>query len=654
MKRYYYSASIADFLSESSESILGKLATANQFPLEITQRTAWLDQISILRASLNRVQGTIYFEFSIPRMGRRADVILSIGNVLFVLEFKVGQTEFLVSDRDQVEDYALDLKNFHETSHFLTLCPLLVATDAPDQALLLPLKHPDGVFGPILCNKVTLADSIELVLLAEDSQFIDPTVWQAGRYSPTPTIIEAATALFGEHSVEEISRSDAGATNLAVTSKRVAEIIRLSRENREKSICFVTGVPGAGKTLVGLDIARQHSDQTNELYSVYLSGNGPLVAVLHEALARDRVSRAAVLGTKVKKGDALREVKAIIQNVHHFRDDCLESLQAPIEHVALFDEAQRAWGLEQTASFMKRKKNVPDFAQSEPDFLVSCLDRHEDWAVIVCLVGGGQEINTGEAGISTWIDSIAENHPGWKVYASPSLSEEYDSGRALTRLHPNNLITTEDLHLRTSMRSFRAENVSILVKHLLERDVQNARAHFDKCASKYPITLTRDLNVAKEWLKTRSRGSERTGIVVSSQAERLRPQGIHVKAPMDPVHWFLGGKDDVRSSYFLEDVATEFHVQGLEVDWACVTWDADLRMGPNGWEHWSFKGNKWQRIHKPELQKFQLNAYRVLMTRARQGMVLVVPEGDKQDHTRQPAFYDKTYDFLASLGFDQI
>lgn len=654
MKRYFYSATINRFLGEPVESILGELAANNPFALEIDQRTAWLEQITILKACLASLTGTIYFEYSIPRMGRRVDVVLVVGSVVFVLEFKVGEAEFQAHHKDQVTDYALDLKNFHETSHSIIICPILVATKAISQISQQRPVLIQGVYDVLVASQKQLNEVLHMVLEQSSSVTINADEWERGRYKPTPTIIEAATALFGGHSVEEISRSDAGAKNLAVTSKKVAEIIADAKRQGKKAICFVTGVPGAGKTLVGLNVAKMHSDKNSELYSVYLSGNGPLVAVLHEALARDRVGQSAKRGPRVKKGDALREVKAFVQNVHHFRDECLRDDSPPIEHVALFDEAQRAWGLDQTAAFMQRKKGYPGFNRSEPDFLVSCLDRHPDWAAVVCLVGGGQEINTGEAGIVTWLESILDTHEHWHVHVSSNLSNDYQVGHTLNRIPSSQVHTSDDLHLSTSMRSFRAENVSDLVKHLLDIEEAEAKKNLKAIVSNYPIKLTRDLEVAKKWLRTKARGTERTGIVVSSQAERLRPQGIHVKAPMDPVHWFLGTKDDVRSSYYLEDVATEFHVQGLEVDWACVTWDADLRMGAEGWEHWSFKGSKWQRIHKKTAQRFQINAYRVLMTRARQGMVIVVPEGDKSDHTRRPEFYDPTFEYLAGLGLEVL
>lgn len=657
MKREYYSASITKFLITSSDEILASLVKSNDFSLEQTQRDAWLAEINILQKVLSRFQGSIYFEYSIPRMGKRIDTVVLIGPVIFVLEFKIGEKEFTSYAIDQVWDYALDLKNFHESSHEHFIAPILIATKAKNIPTIDLTSQPDKLLFPMKSNVELLDQVITDVLNYVKDVEIDPEKWELGRYCPTPTIIEAAMALYNGHSVSDISRSDATAINLSDTSDEISKIIRSSKDQSHKSICFVTGVPGAGKTLVGLNIATKHIDKNNDLYSVFLSGNGPLVAILREALARDKVQHEKTQGRKIKKGEAMSDVKMFIQNVHNFRDECLiDSNKPPVEHVALFDEAQRAWNLQQTANFMNRRKKTPNFNQSEPEFLISCLDRHSDWAVVVCLVGGGQEINTGEAGISEWIESLNRSFPDWHIYISSRLTDsEYGAGKILEELTTrSNVEYKEKLHLSVSMRSFRTEHVSLLVKQLLDLDTNEARNTLANIENKYPIVITRDLSKAKQWLKEQARGSERYGIVVSSQAERLKPHAIDVKSPMDPIHWFLDGKEDVRSSYYLEDVATEFHIQGLELDWACVTWDADFRYSKNGWEHWSFCGDHWNHIKKHERQNYLKNAYRVLLTRARQGMVIVVPEGDLGDMTRKHEFYDPTFEYIRQIGFKII
>jgi len=658
MPRFYYSDTLTNFFSTDPALILGKLAKANEFALEQTQRGAWEQEISILKQALLGYTGQIYFEYSIPRMGKRIDVVLLISSVIFILEFKVGQVRFEANALDQVWDYALDLKNFHETSHDPAIAPILVATEASSEFILVTeSNHNDKVLLPMRVAPEQLRKAIATTLQYYDGEPINPQVWGQGGYQPTPTIIEAAIALYSGHSVQDISRNDAGAINLKETSAVIQEIIQKSKAQNQKSICFVTGVPGAGKTLVGLNIATQNIDKDNDLYSVFLSGNGPLVLILREALARDKWRAEQAKGKKLSKGEARRDVKLFIQNVHNFRDDCLVDLaKPPLEHVALFDEAQRAWNLQQTVNFMRRKKNIAGFRQSEPGFLISCMDRHPDWAVVVCLVGSGQEINTGEAGIAEWFRALQSDFPDWHIYVSPQITTaEFGSGDLLGNLaNRHNLHFQDDLHLAVSIRSFRSENVSLLVKQILDLDAPAARQTLLRIGDKYPIVLTRDVSKAKQWLQQQARGNERYGLLVSSQAIRLKPLAVDVRATIDPIHWFLDGKEDIRSSYYLEDVATEFQVQGLELDWACIIWDGDFRRTKNGWMYKSFVGSKWNSIKKDERQVYLKNAYRVLLTRARQGMVIVVPDGDPADPTRKPEVYDPTYAYLKSLGLPEI
>jgi hypothetical protein len=590
-------------------------------------------------------------------MGTRVDALVLIGPVLFVVEFKIGEARFTGQDLDQVIDYALDLHNFHEGSHHVAIAPILVSTEAHSPHSAAPVALPaDGVLAVTRTNAEGLAAAIDNILSIISAPKIAIGAWEASGYKPTPTIIEATLALYRGHSVSDITRTEAGATNVSTTSQTVADIIANAQRDRDKAICFVTGVPGAGKTLVGLDAATRHMNPKDDLYSVFLSGNGPLVAVLQEALTRDRVARSAGLGTRSRKGEVRSQVKAFIQNVHHFRDEYLRNPSPPVEHVAIFDEAQRAWTMKQTVDFMRRKKGVADFDRSEPEFLLSCMDRHPDWAVVICLVGGGQEINTGEAGISEWFSAVERSFPKWRIYASDRLTDsEYEDGRAVDTLRTMPKVEFRpELHLATSIRSFRSERVSSFVKEVLDLEVEGACETLRSVLDRYPVMLTRDLDEARRWLRARARGSERFGIIVSSQAERLKPYALDVKTPVDPVHWFLNDKDDVRSSFYLEDVATEFHIQGLELDWSCVVWDADLRHSETGWSHWSFRGNRWEQIRSPQRRSYQKNAYRVLLTRARQGMVVVVPRGDSDDATRLPEFYDPTFAYLKRTGIPVI
>jgi hypothetical protein len=659
ISRAYFSASIEEFLEFQSSQIVGWLTDASEFSVDLPQRDAWNAQIRLLKESLPafRGRGHIFFEFVVPRVGKRIDVVVVVDHVIFVIEFKVGESHFNRSAIDQVWDYALDLKNFHESSHALQIAPILIATGSVVQEPLLCYGgHDDGVSAPILISPDRLCAVMEAVLADSTGQPIAARDWEAGRYKPTPTIVEAATALYAGHSVETIARSDAGATNLAKTSAAISQIIQGARDQGVKAICLVTGVPGAGKTLVGLDIATKYMDAKSDLHSVYLSGNGPLVAILSEALARDKVARTKAEGRKTTKASAQQAVKGFIQAVHHFRDEYVKDPGPPVDRVAIFDEAQRAWNQEKTTDFMKRKKGLANFNRSEPEFLISCLDRHRDWAVVVCLIGGGQEINTGEAGIGEWIKAATTTFPDWHIHVSPRLRDsEYAAAVAMKAIEGrSNVQFNEDLHLSVSMRSFRAESLSAFVKKVLDLESEEAARLYREFGQRYPICITRDVHKARGWLKSKARGSERYGIVVSSQAQRLKPHAIDVKTPIHPVNWFLNPPDDVRSSFYLEDVATEFHVQGLELDWACVAWDGDFRYAADGWRHHSFVGNGWQNIKQPDRKTYLKNAYRVLLTRARQGMVIAVPHGDPSDPTRKAEFYDGTFEYLKRLGLPEI
>jgi hypothetical protein len=653
--RFWYGAVIAEFVRANVDAVLGLLTRNCEFALLPTQREAWLGQIEFLQSNLSDLAGSIFFEFNIPRMGRRIDVVLVIGPVIFAIEFKVGEKTFDRSAIDQVWDYGLDLKNFHEASHDASIIPILIATEAKECPPVDLHADRDKLYRPVVVDPSNFRRTLESALRAVTGIAVDAEVWSHASYHPTPTIVEAARALYAQHSVEAIARFDAGAQNLHVTSRRVEELVDEAQAKGRKRICFVTGVPGAGKTLIGLNLATRR-EEDEPTHAVFLSGNGPLVAVLREALTRDEVARRKRQGEKVRKGKVGESVKAFIQNVHHFRDDALIDAGPPIEHVVIFDEAQRAWNLKQTANFMLRKKRVAGFADSEPEFLISYMDRRKDWAVIVCLVGGGQEINTGEAGIDAWLDAVNRRFPEWEMFISSRLTDsEYAAGRALEIVRDRPRTQFDDsLHLAVSMRSFRAENVSAFVKALLDCDETEAKKAFAELSARYPIAITRDLNAAKRWIRERARGTERYGLVASSKAMRLKPHAIDIRVSVDPVQYFLNGRDDTRSSYYLEDAATEFQVQGLELDWVCVAWCGDFRFNGSDWNYHDFRGDRWCNISNADKRVYLRNAYRVLLTRARQGMVVFVPPGDSADPTRSSGFYDSTFKYLKELGISEI
>lgn len=647
MSRAYYGKSIADFIQEDDLSILGALTKHHGYQaLEKSQQNAWEKQITILKDQLFGLNGYIYFEFSIPRMGKRVDNVVILGNKIFVLEFKIGSKQYDKHAIDQVIDYVLDLRNFHEGSHYANLIPVLIAEQAPivQNNNVQAVQNLDCA---ILLNAQNLG---EFLVSFDSNNLMDVAAWEQSSYKPTPTIIEAAQALYQKHNVTEITRSDAGAKNLSDTADCINNIIEQAKQKYKKAICFVTGVPGAGKTLAGLNIANQRLKVAEDEHAVFLSGNGPLVQVLQEALARDSVGK-----NKIKKALALKETKSFIQNIHHFRDEYLKNSQAPTEKVVVFDEAQRAWNQHQTSKFMSQKRGLSNFNQSEPEFLIEVMNRHQDWCVIVCLIGGGQEINTGEAGLVAWMQALKTSYPNWEVHYSNLIIHQdyYLQDTTIKNWLSTTGVEQNHLHLAASVRSFRSEKVSAWVHALLDMDEQ-AKLLWQEIQENYPLVLTRDLQKAKAWVKAKAKGSERYGLVASSGARRLKALNVNVKNEIDIANWFLNFKDDVRSSYFLEDVATEFDVQGLELDWVCMAWGENFYYQNGEWHYQSFKGCKWQNIHKKEDKQFAKNAYRVLLTRARQGMVIWIPEGSATDATRPNKFYDGTYQYLKSLGITEL
>lgn len=704
--RCLYSATLQQFLGADPMSVLGVLHSNYHGESLTTTDEAWQGEIYLLQQALQPWRdedAQVIFEYEIPRLGKRIDVVLLLRNIIFCLEFKVGKKEALQSDIDQVMDYALDLKNFHLLSHDCTIVPILIPTNYPSKTTIFqPSVYHDDIYNPMIIGGGCIQELITKVLEHSGAPATVSTFnnWLISPYSPTPTIVEAARTLYENHSVEDITRHEADDASTDATINYILEVIQQSKNNNSKSICFVTGVPGAGKTLVGLDVAikQTYKDGTldKENGAVYLSGNGPLVAVLTEALARDNYQKCVQRGENKRKSDSRREVSEFIQIIHRYRDNMLAKIKNPVEngvveidpekamkmknagygeveHVAIFDEAQRSWTHQRIANYLKRggtygnKLKVPNFPYSEAEFLIWSLDQREDWAVIICLVGGGQEINTGEAGIAEWIKALNTRFTHWDVYISDKLTEpEYAEGRVNEMLIGKPNVTFSDkLHLAVSMRSFRAEKLSDFVHYLLDRN-QEAAAHiYQDICKNYPIILTRDMDKARAWLRKMARGTEQIGILVTKVAARYKPLAVNILAQGDEnaVHWFLEDKADVRSSNYLEDAATEIQVQGLEIDYACVLWDADMRYQKNGWTYHKFNGkDRWTPENNEENRKYMLNAYRVLLTRARQGLVICVPEGNgklttggfPEDPTRLPEFYNGVYEYLKSIGLEEI
>lgn len=567
--RYYYSDAISTFLTKSVNEIVGELTLTSQHDINDETSHSWVDEIIILQDVLAPYsgRGSVYFEYNIPRMGRRADVIVIIDGIVFVLEFKTAEQKFRRDAMIQVWDYVLDLKNFQEGSLERVLVPILVIPKEKDDHCHLGLKHfEDNVYEPIMVNIKLLSNAFSEVLNIIPHSLHPVSVdnaWAKSGYEPTPTIIEAAIALYEENTVEDITKHGGDIDKVSI---ELCNIIGHCRQNNRKAICFITGVPGAGKTLIGLNTAIDQFNKGEK--AVYLSGNFPLVEVLQEALTRDYVRRDKIKAKQEKrkactKEEAKSKVKAFIQMIHHYRDLYLEGTK----------------------------------------------------------VEGG------------------------KILPIPPIRPQIKS--------------RDNLHLKMSMRSFRSEKVSLFVNQLLA--LQNEEAALTlRELNNYPIVMTRSLCIAKQWLRVHSRGSERMGLLASSKAERLKAISINVRYQPDFVHWFLEDDGDIRSSNALEDTLTEFKVQGLEIDWACVVWDADLRLNKDysSWQHYQLRsGSKWQNINTPINREYQINAYRVLLTRARQGMVIVVPQGNygiPPDETRKPEWYDEIYNYLKEIGIREI
>lgn len=652
MKRSYYQNNLPVFLSQTSDEILGEIVANNNFALEQTQRDAWVYQINLLQKTLASLSdGGIAFEYTIPRIGARIDNILVYKGIVYIIEFKVGERTYPKHAIQQVLDYALDLKYFHLTSQKRKVVPILVCTHAEDVYPDFKFDE-DGTYRVICSNTRMLQPIFEYLSTRLCDEPITINEWAQSPYMPTPTIIEAAQALYRGHDVKEISRSDSESYNLSLTSDIINKIIDYSKAHTRKAICFITGVPGAGKTLAGLNIANTRHNFSEDEHAVFLSGNGPLVDVLREALARDEYRRS---NGEIRKGFSRKKANAFIQNIHHFRDDALSTNAAPVERVAVFDESQRAWTKEQTANFMIKRGQI-HWEMSEPEFLISIMDRHKDWAVIVCLVGGGQEINTGEAGLPAWFDALKDHFQHWDVYASNRITDqEYTRGLSISELFGTLKVSIfKNLHLAVSLRSFRSEHVSEFVKALLDVDKQYAVSLIQTLEGNYPILITRNLSTAKKWVQSKARASERYGIIASSGAKRLKTAGIWVQNEVEAKEWFLNSADDVRSSNFLENTATEFDIQGLEIDWAIVAWDANYRFLDGHFQCFNFIGTRWTSVRLPDDQLYLKNAYRVLLTRARQGFIIFIPFGDEVDETRKPEYYDGTYTYLKSLGIPEI
>ena len=683
MKQAYYHSSIEDFLKINEDEIIGKLnkagtAFASQWTITTT---SWDSSIQTLKKSFLELievdakikNWHILLEYEIPRLSSRIDAVIIADDLIFVIEFKYDRKKYESADIRQVEDYANDLFDFHLESKNRIIIPVLLAPLAKSISKIDISNNNSFIKSCLKVNAINLSQNIYEAYLEfhkRSNIFIDPYKWEQSEYQPTPTIIQAAKALFAGQKVETITKSGAEENDLRRTTEYLIKVINEARIENKKIVCFVTGVPGAGKTLVGLNVVHEKEEfGGEETNTAYFSGNVPLINVLREALGRDHFERENALfkigGTPKRptKKNSTDKVKAKIQNLHLFIKDGIRKPTPPTERIVVFDEAQRCWNAIQFSNKAKQNQNREKNPfvieeKSEAELLFEFMNRHNGWSVIIALVGGGQEINTGEGGIAEWGKAIKNKYRNWEIHISEQLlsGDSSTANQTLFDTIPENIVIykNKNLHLSISQRSFKANNLNAWVNSLISNESKEAVELSKLISEKYPLMITRNIETAREWLKQKKSGNKRIGLVASSGGLRLKPCGIQVREVIDEAMWFLNDETDIRSSYYLEMVATEYKVQGLELDWAGICWDADLRRSGDNWEFKNFSGTKWNQTNAILEKQFLLNTYRVLLTRAREGIIVFVPEGDLKDETRLPEFYDPIFEYLVSCGLKHI
>jgi hypothetical protein len=662
----FYLASVTEFLSTSESELTGRLSTAyaqSGFSEQKTSQTrAWISDILKLQQTLQAAAvarsasllWSILLEFPIPRKGTRIDVILLAGDTIVLLELKT--TTGGADAVRQAEEYALLLHYFHQPSDQRRIVAFVVSSlvtrSSPKPQLFLPIREAAAYWIPPIeqVSWAALTQALVTLSIASTIPPIDAEGWNQGEYRPVPTIIDAALSLQSGLSIREIAHSQADRYDVDKLTRFIQICIDEAQREHRCAICFITGVPGSGKTLVGLNLAFSSKSQEDPIH--FMSGTGPLVKVLQAAMAAHHCKR-----TGVNAAEGRMKAKTLIENVHVFAKYYAEenAERAPSNHVIIFDEAQRAWD---------RKQNFSKFARdySEPEMLLRIMERHPDWAVIIALVGGGQEINNGEAGLEEWGRALASAAKPWLVYASPEALAGGSSvaGSQLFSAVPEHHLDVraeKQLHLDVAVRSIKADAYSAWVNEVVSG---NAEAASTLARSKpFAVWLTRSLSDLRALLREQTMGESRCGLVASSGATRVRAEGLepdstfHGEYPWH--HWYLADRTDVRSSHQLEVFATEFEIQGLELDWIGLIWGGDFIWSEarGAWLCRNFAHKRisaWSNQKNEHRQIYRRNAYRVLLTRARQGVVLYIPTGDAQDPTRSPTEFQETADFLVRCG----
>ncbi len=670
----YFRSTVREFLEYGPSQILGELNIQTRDSLSTIRASAiisWERTIAVLKSALSQLitghptagEWSVLLEYEIPRRARRIDAVLLVGGLVIVLELKTGESGDETSACRQVEHYALDLRDFHRETRDRIMVPIVVLSRGPVFAAPCRLAGDDFVREVLVANDESIQDAVEYAIasypVAAAAQQIDLRQWDESAYAPVPNIIEAAQMLYANQSVRELSHAHADVYNLTMTTDLLVEAVTKAQTEHCKIICFVTGVPGAGKTLAGLNAVHcPDLMRDGRPAGAFLSGNGPLVKVISAGLARDHHERSGD-----RMDESRRRIRTFIQSVHSFLKEYRPADKLSPERVIVFDEAQRAWDSTKVRKkFLDRataaERHELVGVSSEPTSMLSILDRWPEWAVLIALVGGGQEIYDGEAGLAEWGRALRQDFQHWRIWASPAAVKGGDSV-AGNQLFPDGesptfaIRTEEHLHLPVSVRSFRAEAVSAWVNAVIAGEAEGALKIASQ-VSAFPIVMTRSLSRAREWLRSETRGLRRCGLLASSGALRLRAHGLEVssgfRGGLSLEDWFLAGPDDIRSSNILEVALTEFECQGLELDWIGLCWGDDFNWTERGWDCRRLNGSKWQRVQKPVTQQFIRNKYRVLLTRAREGMVIWVPLGDANDITREPDRLNSTADFLVRCG----
>lgn len=647
--RAWVSLSIEDLAALSPRDVAAQLAyaqAARHGTLELAQRHAWEAEAVLLRGALRGADTSwrVLFECDLLRLQKRLDAVVVTDRAIFVLEFKHGARTFEAQALRQAEDYALDLYDFHAGSRAHPVVPILVATEAPPASFDPPLFW--HAVSPVLrSNNAQLGTLIAAVQsgIGLPGKALNATAWEAAPYRPVPTVLEAATLLYRRNSVAEIAAARADAPNLTRTAAAIERVIARARSESLNVVVFVTGIPGAGKTLCGLNVVfgalRSHG-------AAFLSGNVPLVTVLREALARDAAPSGGRMLTQAR-----RKAQTALQNVHRFLEHyVVHGDHVPEARVIVFDEAQRAWNEAQATRNTQRR--VSRLSMSEPGHALEIMGRHEEWSVIVALIGGGQEINTGEAGLAEW-GRVIEANARWRAIAAPRTIAGDDPTQRLADSRPGWLEFDPDLDLTLPIRSVRGAAASPWVDAVLRGEAGEAAAIAAE-AGGVPFVVARDLDALRDGLRRLGRGLRRAGLVASAGARRLRAEGLGVQVP-EVADWFLNRWPDIRSSEALETFATEYDCQGLELDVVGLAWGGDFVRAAEGWRPRRFAGDRWLNVRSAEERRFILNTYRVLLTRSRYETVLWVPRGSIvggsfHDTTRDAGEMDAIADFLIACG----